>query len=366
MAISKAPTPEGNSMNSTAASMAPPAVHGQRRQIAFWLLVCCAMVFVMVVLGGVTRLTHSGLSMVEWQPMTGILPPLSEAEWQESFAKYQQYPEFQKINSDMDVDGFKSIFWLEFIHRLWGRAIGLVFAAPFLWFLLRGAIDRRLAPKLVAIFVLGGLQGLMGWYMVKSGLVDQPDVSQYRLTAHLALAFVVYGYMLLVALGLFFPGADPAARLSRGLRRLVVGLTALVAVTVLSGGLVAGIDAGFIYNTFPLMDGRLLPEGLFEMEPAVINLFENVAMVQFNHRLLAIATAVLTVVLWLAARRGGGRVRNAAHAVLGTVALQVALGIATLLSVVAAPLAAAHQAGAMVVFTAMLWLFFETRGRVAA
>ncbi|MFP6743837.1 MAG: COX15/CtaA family protein, partial [Alphaproteobacteria bacterium] len=143
--------------------------HDQRRQIAFWLLICCAMVFVMVVLGGVTRLTHSGLSMVEWQPVTGILPPLNDAEWQAAFERYQQYPEYQKLNRHMDVDGFKSIFWLEFIHRLWGHTIGVVFALPFLWFWWRGAIDRRLAPKLVFMFVLGGLQGLMGWYMVKSG-----------------------------------------------------------------------------------------------------------------------------------------------------------------------------------------------------
>ncbi|MFP6742011.1 MAG: COX15/CtaA family protein [Alphaproteobacteria bacterium] len=338
--------------------------HGQRRRIAFWLLICCAMVFVMVVLGGVTRLTHSGLSMVEWQPMTGILPPLNEAEWSAAFEKYQQYPEFQKLNSTMDVEDFKSIFWLEFIHRLWGRTIGVVFALPFLWFLFRGAIDRRLAPKLVMMFVLGGLQGLMGWYMVKSGLVDRPDVSQYRLTAHLALAFVVYGYMLWVALGLLF--ADDETRRC-GPHGFAIAVTVMAAVTVLTGGLVAGIDAGFIYNTFPLMGGQLVPVGLFEMEPAAINAFENATMVQFNHRVLAIATALAAVALWLAGRRAGlgGRARLAANTMLTVVALQVALGIATLLSVVAVPLAAAHQAGAMVVFTAMLWLVFETGDRRA-
>ncbi|MEE2980442.1 MAG: COX15/CtaA family protein, partial [Pseudomonadota bacterium] len=201
--------------------------HDQRHRIAFWLLICCAMVFVMVVLGGVTRLTHSGLSMVEWQPVTGILPPLTDAEWQAAFERYRQYPEYQKLNRHMDVDGFKSIFWLEFIHRLWGRTIGVVFALPFLWFWWRGAIDRRLAPKLVFMFVLGGLQGLMGWYMVKSGLVDRPDVSQYRLTAHLALAFLVYGYMLWVALGLLFAGGAAARRGPHGLAMVVTAMAAL-------------------------------------------------------------------------------------------------------------------------------------------
>ncbi len=338
---------------------ADTSTRDQSRRIAFWLLTCCAMVFVMVVLGGVTRLTHSGLSMVEWKPVSGILPPLNQAEWLATFEKYQQYPEFQKLNSHMDVEDFKSIFWFEFIHRLWGRTIGLVFAVPFLWFLWRGAIDRRLAPKLVIMFVLGGLQGLMGWYMVMSGMVDRPDVSQYRLTAHLALAFVVYGYMLWVALGLLFSG-DSERR--RGPQGLAIGVTVMAAVTVLTGGLVAGIDAGFIYNTFPLMDGRLVPEGLFEMEPATINIFENATMVQFNHRVLAIATALAAVVLWFAARRGGleRRARFAANAMITVVALQVTLGITTLLTVVAVPLAAAHQAGAMVAFSALLWLVFET------
>jgi cytochrome c oxidase assembly protein subunit 15 len=202
----------------------------------------------------------------------------------------------------------------------------------------------------------------MGWYMVMSGMVDRPDVSQYRLTAHLALAFVVYGYMLWVALGLLFTG-DSERR--RGPQGLAIGVTVMAAVTVLTGGLVAGIDAGFIYNTFPLMDGQLVPDGLFEMEPATINMFENATMVQFNHRVLAIATAVAAVVLWFAARRAGveGRGRRAANAMITVVALQVILGIATLLTVVAVPLAAAHQAGAMVVFSALLWLVYETGDR---
>ncbi len=166
-----------------------------RRQIAYWLLTCCALVFVMVVLGGVTRLTGSGLSMVEWKPVLGVMPPLNQNDWQELFEKYQQTPEFKYVNSSMDLPGFKKIFYLEYLHRLLGRLIGIVFLLPFLWFLLRRAIPAALTPKLIFMFVLGGLQGLLGWYMVKSGLIDNPHVSQYRLTAHLLLAVLVYGYM---------------------------------------------------------------------------------------------------------------------------------------------------------------------------
>ena len=353
---------EGN-MGITARPMAAAAHGGSRRAIGVWLLVCCAMVFVMVVLGGVTRLTHSGLSMVEWKPLTGILPPLTTAEWHEAFAKYRQYPEFQKLNRGMDLAGFKAIFWLEYVHRLWGRAIGVVFAVPFVYFLLRRRIERSLAPKLAVMFVLGGLQGLMGWYMVRSGLVDRPDVSQYRLTVHLGAAFAIYGYMFWVALDLLLPRPAPLAEPRRSMHRLVLALLAVIVVTVLSGGLVAGTDAGLAYNTFPLMDGRLVPEGLLAMNPPLANAFENVIMVQFNHRVLALATAVLTVVLWLLARRAAlpSRARAAHHALLGAAALQLVLGIATLLSAVALPVATVHQAGALVLFTALLWALFEMR-----
>ena len=297
--------------------------------------------------------------MVEWQPVTGILPPLNDAEWQAAFERYQQYPEYRKLNSTMDVDGFKSIFWLEFIHRLWGRTIGVVFALPFLWFWWRGAIDRRLAPKLVVMFVLGGLQGLMGWYMVKSGLVDRPDVSQYRLTAHLALAFLVYGYMLWVALGLLFAG-DSRGR--RGPHGLAMAVTALAAVTIMSGGLVAGIDAGFIYNTFPLMDGRLVPTACSRWR------------LWLSTRSRTPPWCSSTTGSWPSPppwRRPGCGWRPAATASRDAPGwppipcsswspCRSPWGIATLLTVVAVPLAAAHQAGAMVVFTALLWLVYET------
>lgn len=347
--------------DANAGGVAPTAAH---RSIAVWLIVCCAMIFVMVMLGGLTRLTHSGLSMVEWKPLTGLLPPLSAAEWEAAFAKYRQYPEYQKINAGMTLGEFKSIFWLEFVHRLWGRAIGVAFLVPLLYFLLRRRIGWSLAPKLVAIFVLGGLQGLLGWYMVKSGLVDRPDVSQYRLTAHLGAAFLIYGYILWVALGLLFPAPTARAANVGTLYRLVIGFAALVAVTVLSGALVAGLDAGFAYNTFPLMDGRLVPRDVLAMEPLAANFLDNVITVQFDHRILAISVALFGALLWLVARPMPlhRRAALALDVLLLAVAVQVALGIATLLTVVALPLAAAHQAGAMLLFTATLWLLHELRG----
>lgn len=334
----------------------------QRRQraIAFWLLAVAAMVFAMVVIGGLTRLTHSGLSMVDWKPVTGWFPPMTEAEWLAVFQQYQKFPEYREVNAGMTLAEFKGIFWLEFIHRLWGRLIGVAFAIPFVVFLLKGWIDRRLTPKLLLMFVLGGLQGVLGWYMVKSGLVDRPDVSQYRLTAHLGAALLIYAYMLWVAFGLLAPVAPPAPpRISR----FAAVLAAMVFVVALSGGFVAGLDAGFAYNTFPLMDGELIPEHLFAVTPLYLSFFEDVTTVQFTHRLLAIVTAALVGVFWFAASRAplAPRARLASHVLLVAVGVQVTLGIATLLLIVPVPLASAHQAGAVVLLTAALWAAFEVR-----
>ncbi len=324
------------------------------RTIAVWLLICCATIFCMVVLGGVTRLTGSGLSMVEWEPILGILPPLSEAQWQETFAKYQQYPEYRLKNVGMDVEGFKNIFWLEYFHRLLGRGIGMLFGLPFLYFLIRRQIDRPLVPKLALLFVLGGLQGLMGWYMVKSGMVDDPHVSQYRLTAHLLLAIVIYAYMFWLALDLL--RGRNKVKVSNGWLTGAYTLTGLVLLTIGSGGFVAGLKAGFTYNTFPLMNGQWIPDGLLLMEPVWRNLFENITTVQFNHRLLAIGFALVTALFWWSCRRASSssKVRFALDLLLGAVVLQVALGIATLLLVVPVPLAAAHQGGAVILLTAVL------------
>jgi cytochrome c oxidase assembly protein subunit 15 len=320
------------------------------------------MIAAIVILGGVTRLTHSGLSIVEWKPLAGVLPPLSQADWETAFRHYQHYPEYKKLNPDMTLGGFKAIFWIEYLHRLWGRLIGLVFLLPLFYFLVKGWIGKALLPRLIIMLVLGGLQGVLGWYMVMSGLVDRPDVSQYRLTAHLGLAFLIYGYIFWVALGLLHPQPHYGDR--RGLRWAVGGLLGLIFITVLSGGFVAGLDAGFAYNTFPLMGGHLIPQGLFSLEPLPRNLFEDLTTVQFDHRLLAILSLLTTTSVWI----GGSltvslpqRTRLALHTLMAAAVGQVGLGIATLLWVVPLPLAVAHQAGALVLFTVTLWVLHELR-----
>ncbi len=332
----------------------------RNRQIATWLLICCALVFAMVVLGGVTRLTGSGLSMVDWRPLLGWLPPLNDAEWQRVFEMYQQSPEFQKVNAHMDVDDFKGIFWLEYLHRLLGRTIGIVFAVPFLVFLFRGYFSGRDIPKYLLMFVLGGLQGVLGWYMVKSGLVDNPHVSQYRLTAHLVAAFLIYGFMFWVALSLLYP--QESNHRHRWYTRTFL-LTALISITIISGGFVAGLKAGMIYNTFPLMGDSLVPPGLFALEPWWRNAFDNMTTVQFDHRVLAMTTFVLVVVYWWRSRRARlpARMRPATTALLGVAVVQVALGIATLLLAVPVALGAAHQGVAMLLFTVMLYLLHALR-----
>lgn len=331
----------------------------QARLIAFWLFAVVVMVFVMVIIGGLTRLTHSGLSMVNWEPFTGWVPPLNEADWQALFNDYRRFPEYEKINRGMMLDGFKEIFWFEFIHRVWGRIIGLVFLLPMVAFALKGWLRGRLFWKVVGLFVLGALQGVMGWYMVKSGLVDRPDVSQYRLTAHFGLALVIIGYALWLAHDLLAAAQDVTLLETTppGLYRAAVALTVLVFVTALSGGLVAGLDAGFAFNTFPDMDGAFIPDGFLGATPAYMSMFEDIPTVQFTHRLLAEATLALTLLFWWRARRAGlpaparGPVNGLAVAAL----VQVGLGISTLILVVPVPLASLHQGGAVVLFSLSLW-----------
>ena len=336
------------------------------KPIGIWLLICCLAIYAMVVLGGVTRLTGSGLSMVEWHPVMGILPPLSHEQWEETFTLYQQSPEFQKINKGMDLEGFQGIFWLEYLHRILGRLIGVIFLIPLLYFIVRRRIDKPLVPKLAAMFVLGGLQGLMGWYMVKSGLVQDPHVSQYRLTAHLGLAFVIYAYLFWVALDLLSPVTRSSpGDAARGFRRLAWTVTGLVLFTVLSGGFVAGLKAGLAYNTFPLMGGRLIPEGLFTLAPAWTNFFDNVTTVQFDHRLLATLLFLLIPVLWLLGRRTAlsRNTHIGLHLLVLGLFIQIALGISTLLLFVPVPLAAAHQGGALALFTVALFVSHQVRQR---
>ena len=338
--------------------------HSSRRQVATWLLLCCTLVFAMVVVGGVTRLTHSGLSMVEWQPLVGTIPPLDQAQWEAVFQKYQATPQYQKVNLGMALEEFKGIFWWEYFHRLLGRAIGVVFALPLLYFLLRRKIDGPLALKLAGIFLLGGLQGAMGWYMVKSGLVDDPRVSQFRLTAHLGIALLILAAMLWTALGLLHPHPAAHGAPRRRLGHFAAALAALIFLMALSGGFVAGIRAGFAYNTFPLMNGHLVPPEILSLEPWWDNLFSNMATVQFNHRMIAWLLMLLVPAFWVAAWRVPmpSRARLATHALMGMLVIQVALGISTLLLGVPVPLAAAHQGGAALLLCAALWSSHELRG----
>jgi cytochrome c oxidase assembly protein subunit 15 len=342
--------------------MQPLPVPNSQRQTAYWLFACCLMVLATLLVGGVTRLTRSGLSIVEWQPLLGVIPPLSQADWLAVFAKYQQSPEYQKVNFHMALEGFKFIFWWEWAHRLLGRLIGVVFFVPFLWFWLRGRLSRELLPKLLGFFLLGGLQGAMGWYMVKSGLVDDPYVSQFRLAAHLGLAFLIFGLMLWTALGLLAARtpAPPGTALRRTQRAGSV-LVALLFLMVLSGALVAGTHAGLIYNTFPLMGEHFVPPDLLALQPPWLNFFENQITVQFDHRMLAWILFFAIPLYCRHAFRNAPWVRNAALAVVLMLLVQVSLGIATLLNAVPVSLGAAHQVGAMILFGLLIWLNHELR-----
>jgi cytochrome c oxidase assembly protein subunit 15 len=332
-----------------------------RRAVAAWLLVCAALVGAMVVVGGVTRLTRSGLSIAEWQPLVGALPPLSAADWEALFAKYRETPEFRQVNFDMDLAGFKRIFWWEYAHRLLGRVTGLAFLLPYLWFLAKRKLPGRLAWQLAGVFALGALQGALGWYMVQSGLVDEPRVSHFRLTAHLGLALAILAAQLWLALGLLRARSHPPA--PDGLARFALALAALVFLMALSGGFVAGLRAGSAYNTFPLMNGHLVPPEVLMLEPWWRNFLWNMATVQLVHRALGWLLIVLVPVFWLTARAAAlaPRARLACHLLLAALALQVSLGIATLLLAVPVPLAAAHQAGAVLLFSSALWIAHELR-----
>ena len=326
------------------------------RAVALWLYICCATIFAMVVLGGLTRLTGSGLSMATWRPVTGWLPPLDAAGWEAAFALYRETPEFRRVNFWMTVDDFRSIFWLEYLHRLWGRLIGLVFAVPAVWFALRGRLGRRLGMALGIAFLLGAAQGALGWYMVQSGLVDRPEVSHYRLAAHLLLALAVYGFLLWLALGLTHrraPGGTHGAHL--GL--IVAG----IALTAIWGAFTAGLDAGHIHPSFPLMDGSLVPPEAFSIAPWTADLTGNPATVQFVHRWLAILVLAAILALWWRARHAPRGERRAYDMLAGMGLLQAALGIATLLLGVPLTVAALHQAGAVVLLSLAIYALHASR-----
>jgi cytochrome c oxidase assembly protein subunit 15 len=303
----------------------------------------------MIIVGGATRLTDSGLSITEWKPLLGIIPPLGDGAWQEAFAKYRQIPEYELVNKGMSLDDFKTIYWWEWAHRFLGRMIGFAFLLPFLFFWLRGKISRQLWPKLIVMFVLGGLQGALGWYMVMSGLVERIDVSQYRLAAHLCAAVLIFGYIFWVALRLR-PRAMQSAAGTTSIRASALALVAGLFLQIALGAFVAGLDAGQGYNTWPLMDGALIPQGLGVMTPWYLNLFENALTVQFDHRMLAYVIIIWALVhtVYLTARFGSG-------VLLLGVLVQIVLGIATLLAKVPIDLGLAHQAMAVLVFSLALW-----------
>lgn len=323
-----------------------------------WLYAVAALVMAMVVVGGATRLTNSGLSITEWKPLLGAIPPMTPEAWSEAFAKYREIPQARLVNPDMTLEGFKAIYWWEWGHRQLGRAIGLAFALPLLYFALTGALRQGLALRLGGILALGGLQGFIGWYMVQSGLDTRVDVSPYRLALHLGVATLIFAALLWTAFSL--SQRDRAIRLdtlSSGQRALSAVLPAAIFVQILLGALVAGLKAGHAFNTWPLMDGHFVPLGIAELTPWWLNLTENPATVQFDHRVMAYLVGALAIGHALAVAREADdeRLVRSAYLVLGVAALQIGLGIWTVLAAVPLGLGLAHQAGALVLFAAALW-----------
>ncbi len=326
--------------------------------VVAWLLGVAGMIWLMVAIGGATRLTGSGLSIMEWAPLSGTLPPLSEAEWQRLYDLYRTIPQYELVNRGFGIEGFKQIFWLEWFHRLWGRLIGLAYLLPLLWFWARGRIPAGYGPRLFGLLLLGGLQGAVGWFMVASGFeAERTAVSPYRLVIHLGLALVLYAAVLWTALSLLpARGAGEVAPGRRGVRRMAQAAAALLVPTMLAGGFVAGLRAGFDYNTFPPMEGRLVPAGYAALSPAWLNLTENIAAVQFNHRLLATLALLAALGVALAGwrRLPPGGARRACLALGAATALQYGIGVGTLLLVVPVWLGTLHQAVAVLVLTAAL------------
>ena len=326
------------------------------RPVGLWLAAWCVMLVALVVIGGITRLTESGLSITEWKPVTGVLPPLSHAACESEFAKYQRIPEYRILNAGMTLDRFQRIYFWEYLHRLWARLLGLSFAAPLLWFVATRQVRGRLAQRLFLILLLLGGQGALGWFMVSSGLVDRVDVSQYRLAAHLGLALVIYALALWTTAELL---VTPGPNGDRRFARLSAAFAGYVFLTIIAGAFVAGLDAGRGWNTFPLMGGNFVPLGYGQLAPAWRNAFENPAAAQFHHRWLGIAAVGGALGLWALARRTpvlGERARVLAAWMAGSAGLQAVVGVSTLVLSVPIPVAALHQLGAVVLFTLALLL----------
>ena len=328
------------------------------RAVAYWLASVCVVVFCMIVVGGVTRLTHSGLSMVDWKPILGAIPPIGEDAWQDAFDAYKQYPEYQKVNQGMPLSEFKFIYYWEYGHRLLGRIIGLIFFVPLMVLISLKMISRELVPKLFVAFVLGGLQGLLGWYMVKSGLVDIPRVSHFRLAAHLLLAMFLLAYLFWFLLDICQVQTEPV---SRTMKRWLVIVVALFGVQAMYGAFVAGLRAGLGFNTFPLMDGHFIAEAATMMSPVWVNFTENGAMVQFIHRWIAVLLSFATIAGFIVARGSSSRLFNGWLLLLIALAIQFLLGVMTLLFYVPISLASLHQAGAVMVMLVLVYLLYISK-----
>ena len=328
----------------------PAASQPRPRALATWLFVVAFMVFVMVVVGGITRLTESGLSMVRWEPISGIVPPLNETQWQAEFDHYRATPQYRINNSAMSLEDFKAIFFWEYVHRVLGRLIGLAFGLPLLWFWWRRAIPAGFGWKLAGLLGLGGLQGAIGWWMVASGLVDVPEVSHIRLAVHLLTALLIFAGLLWVALDLkeVEAAAPPRGRVPL----LAIWSLCLLFLQFLFGAYVAGLEAGYAFNTWPLMGDEWFPAGTPMLEPFLRNLADNPIVVQFVHRWLAFAVA--GVAIWLGARAWDRGFRPEAAALIGAVIVQILLGILTILSGVQIDIAVAHQGMAALLLGAML------------
>lgn len=326
------------------------------KKVIYWLFTGCALIFIMVVVGGITRLTHSGLSMPDYKLISGTIPPINDQQWQEAFELYKQYPEYQKLNSNISLTEFKGIFFWEWLHRVIGRFIGLVFIIPFLYFIITRQLDKSTIKKTIILLILGGFQGFLGWYMVKSGLVDKPDVSHYRLAAHLTTAFVTFAFTLWVALDLIFPIKHTINKTYRNLIR--IGL-AILFIQIIYGAFVAGLDAGFIHNHWPMMsEGKFMHETvLTEKTPVYKNFIEGRSGVQFVHRILAFIVVVSIVIIYIKGKKiaVSNYQLNGLNSLLILVGLQSLLGVLAILLQVPLWLGIAHQIGAFLLLSSMIF-----------
>lgn len=334
--------------------------HLQKKHVSYWLWTGAGLIFLMLVIGGITRLTGSGLSMTDWNLIMGAFPPMSAEEWRQAFAQYKQFPEYQQLNIGMSLGEFKQIFFWEYLHRLLGRAIGLVFLIPFLWFWVRGYFDSKLLKRMLILFGLGAAQGAMGWIMVKSGLVDNPHVSHYRLAAHLLLAFVLIGFCAWYALDLqTSTGKDEVAARNGSYKNWGLAILGVFVLQVIWGALTAGLDAGLIYNSFPLMNESWFPRHGLALQPLLINLVENPGTVQWIHRLLGTLLALLIIGLWIKTKFSPTEkeLSRRVDILLGVILIQYLLGVFTLLYQVPVALGVIHQAMAMILWIAWLVYF---------